>query len=82
MGPSLPVRVAQTGALLMVVVPKVHPLMLLPSALIAALMLPLATVLAAAAVATWIVAGAALPLLGLLYRALIAIANYRPEVKS
>ena len=82
MAPSLPVRVAQTGALLMVVVPKMHPLMLLPSALIAALMLPLATALAAAAIATWIVAGATLPLLGLLYRALTAITNYHPEVNS
>ena len=80
MATPLPVRVAQTGALLMVVVPRVHPLMLLPSALIAAVMLPLATVLAAAAIAAWLVAGATVPLLGLLFRALVATINYRPGV--
>ena len=82
MGLSLPVRVAQTGALLMVVVPRVHPLMLLPSALVAAVMLPLATVLAAAVVAAWAVYGATWPVLGLLFRALIVLVNYAPEVKS
>ena len=63
-----------------VVLPKVHPLMLLPAAVIAALLLPLLTALYAATVAAWMVTGLTWPLIGLLFRALTAITNYHPEV--
>lgn len=66
---------------LIVRLPRVHPLMLLPAALLAALMLPLLLALAAAAVAALAVGGVTYPALLALHHLLAAVTTYQPRTE-
>lgn len=60
--------------------PRMHPWMILPAALLAALMLPLVVLAAAVAIAAAAVGGATYPVLAALHSLFIAVINYGQEV--